>query len=109
MQSLMERQAIPDPTPVRPSYDLPRMKVEEEMEKFIPIFETSLRMNHVPQELWKQKLLTHLPLDALVKIEEVLQEDGSTYEEAVGALRGTTALSFCSAAEDMCSGDRGRI
>jgi len=27
----------------------------------------------------------------------------------VGALRGTTALSFCSAAEDICSGDRERI
>jgi len=85
------------------------MKDAEEIEKFIPIFETSLRINKIPQPLWKQQLLTHLPLDTLVKIEDVLQADDSTYEEAVGALRGTTALSFCSAAEDMCSGDRGLI
>jgi len=85
------------------------MKEEDEVEKFIPIFESFLRINKVPQGLWKQKLLTYHPLESLVKIEEVLQEEDSTYEEAVGALRGTTALSFCSAAEDMCSGDRGRI
>jgi len=63
VQSLMERWVAPEPAPVCTTFDLPRMKEEEEIEKFIPIFETSLQINEVPQNLWKQKLLTHLPLE----------------------------------------------
>jgi len=105
----MEKRAVPEHAPVQAVFDLPRMKDSDELEEFIPVFETSLRVNGVSKPLWKQKLLTHLPLKALVKVEEVLQTDDSSYEDTVGALRGSTALSFCSAAEDLCSGERGKI
>jgi len=85
------------------------MKETDELEEFIPIFEASLKVNNVPASLWKQKLLTHLPLKSLVKVEDALQDEGSSYDDMVSALRGCVALSFCSAAEDMCSGERGKI
>jgi len=85
------------------------MKDGDELEEFISIFDVSLRVNNVPRPLWKQKLITHLPLKSLVKVEETLQLDGTTYDDTVGVLRGCTALSFCSAADDMCTGERGKL
>jgi len=89
--------------------ELPKMKETDELEEFIPIFETALRVNNVPPPLWKQKLITHLPLQTLAKVDATLQEEGASYADTVGALRGSTALSFCSAAEDLCTGERGRL
>jgi len=77
IQTLTEnRRRTPEPSTTTSSYDLPRMREEDELEEFIPVFETSLRVYNVPANLWKQKLLTHLPLKSLVKIDEVLQVEG---------------------------------
>jgi len=98
---------------------LPHMKEGDELEQFIPIFEASLCMNNVPDDLWKTELTSHLTkltsnltkltLKSFVKIEETLQQDENTYEVLVGALMGCTSMSFCSAAEDMCTSERGRL
>jgi len=88
------RHRPPEPSPTVTSFDLPRMREDDELEEFIPVFEASLRVNNVPNPLWKQKLLTHLPLKSLVKVEEALQIEGSTYEDMVGALRGVWLCPF---------------
>jgi len=105
----MTRQAPPEHAPAPAVFDIPRMREANELEEFIPVFETFLRVNDVPKPLWKQKLLTHLPLKALVKVEETLQADDFSYEDTVGALRGSTTMSFFSAAEDLCTGERGKL
>jgi len=79
------------------------------MEAFIPIFEVSLRMNEVPQGEWKKKLTSHVPVGSLVLIEGILGTVDSSYQEVVDGLMGGSTLTFCSAAEDMCSGERGRL
>jgi len=102
------RPTLPAPVPT-PIAELPRMKEADDIESFIPIFEASLRMNGVPCESWKAKLTSHLPLKTLVPVENVLHSGDSSYGDLVDALMGCSTLSFCSAAEDMCSGERGRL
>jgi len=94
------------PTPIA---ELPKMKDNDEMETFIPIFEASLRMYHVPGNAWKAKLTSQLPLKFLVPVEDVLHCDDTTYDDLVDALMGCSTLSFCSAAENMCTGEKGRL
>jgi len=109
IERLMERRADPVRASPPAIFDLPRMRDSNELEEFISVFETALKVNEVLRGLWKQKLLTHLPRKALVRMEDTLQTEGSSYKDTVGALRGSTAMSFCSAAEDLCSGERGRV
>jgi len=68
----------PAPTPIT---DLPRMRENDEVESFIPIFEASLRMNDVPHDSWKAKLTSHLPLKVLVPVEEALKDGDTSYQE----------------------------
>jgi len=51
----------------------------------------------------------HLPISILEKVDDTLNEEGSTYQEVVGAIRGSRTMSFCSAAEDMCSGEKEKL
>jgi len=70
-ETLRENRPIPQVhAPVATNFDLPKMKESDELEEFISVFEASLRVNNVPDELWKPKLMTHLPLKSLVKVEE---------------------------------------
>jgi len=109
-QSVRESRPLAPVTAPTPMHvELPRMKEGEELEDFIPIFEASLRMYNIPEDTWKPRLTSHLPLKSLVKIEDTLQREGATYDDVVEALRGCTSMSFCSAAEDMCTGERGKI
>jgi len=98
------------PPPVRPLIiGLPHMKEGDDIETFIPILEASLRLNEVPCGNWKKQLISQIPLKSLIPIEPVLQSDDSSYQDVVNALMGGSNMTFCSAAEDMCSGERGRL
>jgi len=109
IETLMEKRAAPMHTPPTPPVNLPRMREVDELEEFVSVFETALKVNEVPRGLWKAKLISHLPLKALVKIDGTLQVEGSSSYDVVGALRGSNTMSFCNAAEDLCSGERGRV
>jgi len=98
IQTIMDRRAVPVHASPTPSFDLPRMKDSDELEEFVSVFETALKVNEVPRGLWKQKLVTHLPLKALARVDNTLQLDGSSYGDVISALRGSNAMSFCSAA-----------
>jgi len=97
-----------DPVPA-PSVRLPSLKEGEDMETFIVGFETALRLGEVPRGWWKREIATHIPMSVLTKVSDVVNEDGSSYEDIVGALRGSVSLSFGSAAEDLCTGERGKV
>ena len=51
----------------------------------------------------------HLSLKAKSRIQMVIQDNDSTYEEVKEALLGCAAMTFSSAAEDVCTGERGRL
>jgi len=88
---------------------LPHLKEEDELEEFVSVFETALELNEIPRGLWKNKLISNLPLKTLARISDTLKSDGSSYNDVICALRGNSMLTFGSVAEDLCSGERGRI
>jgi len=103
---------IRPPAPVQnpnPNIDLPKMRESDEIASFIPIFETALRINTVPEELWKAKLLSHIPLTSLMKVQTSLMEGDMSYEGLVDALMSSSTLTFSAAAEDLYTGERGKI
>jgi len=108
MEALMTKQAAVVEEP-NSRIRLPTMKEGEEMEKFISVFETALKLKEVPRGLWKDELVSHLHLEVLSEIDETLQRGGATYEEIVYALKGGNSVTFCGAAEDLCSGERGTV
>ena len=85
------------------------MKDSDDAELFMPLFETALVSNNIPMDQWKNKLHSHLSMKAKTKIHTTMQDNDSTYDDIKDALMGCTAMSFSSAAEDFCTGERGRL
>ena len=81
----------------------------DDAELFIAMFEAALRSNNVPPGQWKNKLHAHLSLRAKTRIQTVIQDKDSTHDEVKEALLGCSAMTFSSAAEDLCTGKRGRL
>jgi len=52
--------------------------------------------------------VSNLPVTTLVRVDSTLTIEGASYEEVVEALRGGSAITFCSAAEDLSSGEKGK-
>jgi len=50
-----------------------------------------------------------MPIDLLMKIRTQVDDQDSTYDELVGALSNSSTLTFSAAAEDLCTGERGRV
>jgi len=109
LDAMMARADVRDsPLPTQ-TVRLPTLQDGGDVETFITSFETTLRLAEIPRRLWKRELVTHIPMDAITRVSEVANERDSTYEEVLGALRGSVALSFGSAAEDFFSGEKGRV
>ena len=85
------------------------MKEGEDAELFLAMFEAALRSYNVPQGQWKNKLHAHLSLKSKTCIQTVIKGDDSTYDEVKEALLGYAAMTFSSAAEDMSTGETGRL
>jgi len=108
LEAMMTRTDVRETAPA-PTIRLPSLKEGEEVETFIVGFETALRLGEVPRELWKRELATFIPMGVLSKVSDVVNKDGSSYNDIVGALRGSVSLSFGSTAENLCTGERGRV
>ena len=109
LTTLREAQpAVPQTVTIH-NQKLPEMKDTDDTELFIAMFEAALRSNTVPHGQWKNKLHAHLSLKAKTKVQSVIQDNDSTYEEVKDALLGCSAITFSSAAEDLCTGERGRL
>jgi len=106
--TLRERPPVPEPV-ARVNVELPRMKESDEVEQFLPLFEMAFKVNKVPEEQWKSKLISHIPLEMLVKVQAVMEGEDGSYDSAVEALMGTSSLTFCAAAEDLFTRERGKI
>jgi len=108
-EAALARSKVADYPAPTPSVRLPTLREDGDVEAFISSFSTMLKVAEVPKRLWKRELVTHLSEEALARVSEVLEEDDSTFDEVVSALRGGMALSFGSAAEDFFSGEKGAI
>ena len=100
--------AVPQSSTIQ-NTKLPEMKEADDMELFIAMFEAALRSNNIPMGQWKNKLHAHLSLIAKTSIQTIIQDNNSTYDEVKEALLGCSALTFSSAAEDLCTEERGRL
>ena len=85
------------------------MKEGEDAELFVAMFEAALRSINVPQGQWKNKLHAHLSLKSKARIQSVIQDDDSTYDEVKETLLGCAAMTFSFTAEDLCTSERGRL
>jgi len=106
--TLRERTPMPEPAE-RATIDLPRMKGSDNVEQFLLLFEMALKVNKVPEGLWRSKLISHIPLDMLMKVQAVMEDEDGTYQDAVEALMGTSSVTFCAASEDLMTGERGKV
>ena len=88
---------------------LPEMKDTDDTEMFIAMFEAALHSNNIPEAQWKNMLHAHLSMKVKTKIQTVIQDQDSMYEEIKDALLGCMAMIFSSAAENLCTGERGRL
>jgi len=104
--------ATPAPEPEsrhKPAIPLPVMKDRDEVTEFLPKFEAALTWGRVPREQWRELLVSHIPIDLLMRVKCQLDDETSTYDDIVGALSNSSTLTFGAAAEDLCTGERGRI
>jgi len=109
-RSLAETRTTPDPeqTP-KPILSLPVIRDSEEITEFLPKFEAALQWRKVPRDQWRDLLVSHMPIDLLMKIRSQVDDEDGSYEDLVGALSNSSTLTFCAAAEDLCTGERGRV
>jgi len=63
-------------------------------------------VNKIPEEMWRAKLIAHIPIELLMKVRAKVHEEDGPYESLVEALTGTSTLTFSAAAEDLCTGER---
>jgi len=105
IQAMMARTEVRDEPPPAPAVTLPCLKEGGEVEEFLTAFETALKVGEVPREHWKRRLVSNLPVPTLVRINGSLTMEDASYAEVVDALRGGSSVTFCSAAEDMSTGE----
>jgi len=100
---------IARPDGSRPPLGLPKLKEGGDVESFITAFETSLTINDTPRDTWKSILVSCLPVEAIARINSRLDVTATDYDELTAALRGSNAVTFCSIAEDISTGEKGNI
>jgi len=94
--------ATPEPVSVpRPPVNLPKMSESEEITEFLPKFELALKLNKVPNDQWRAALISHVPIDVLVKIKSQIDVKDSSFEELVTALGSSSTLTYSAAAEEL--------
>jgi len=79
------------------------------VEIFIEALETALRAGEVPKSQWKRLLVSSIDQTTSAKIGKALIVEDATYDEVLAVLRGGTSITFCSAAEDLSSGEKGKV
>jgi len=109
-QSMNRVAATPEPEQrTKPLLSLPTMKDAEEITEFLPKFEAALQWRKVPRDQWRELLVSHMPIDLLMKIRSQVDDEDSSYEDLVGALSNSSTLTFSAATEDLCTSERGRV
>jgi len=101
--------ATPDTPKPTPQVTLPKLKEGGEIDTFIAAFETALNIAQVPEEEWKTRLVSNIPIESIVRIGSTVNVDDVDYEGLKWALLGCSQISYCTAAEDWSSGEKGKV
>jgi len=109
IEAMMARTEVREPPKPTPQVTLPRLKEGGDVESFLTALEMTLTIAETPKEEWKHKLISSLPVESIARITSTVTIEGADYEELAEALRGSSAITFCSAAEDLSSGEKGKI
>ena len=88
---------------------LPTMNKGEDVEVFVELFETAMRVGEVPEAKWTSKLHAALDMDTKLTLKEVMTNPHSTYEEIKQALVGQGHLTFTAASEALMTLDEGNV
>ena len=88
-------------------HKLPLITKEDDVEIFVRQLEVALRTAKIPQEKWKQSLLSQLTLEAKERVMDLLEDEDSQYEEIRRTLLGSTAMTFAAAAESVFTAEKG--
>jgi len=99
----------PDNTRQAPQITLPKLKEGSDVDTFITAFETALCIAKIPEEEWKTRLVSNIPVEAIVRVQSAVNVEDIDYDALKWALLGCTQVSFCSAAEDWCTGEKGKV
>jgi len=99
----------PDTTRTVPQVTLPRLKEGGDIDTFITAFETALCIAKIPEDEYKTRLVSNIPVEAIVRLQSAVSVEDADYEALKWALLGCNQVSFCSAAEDWCSGEKGKV
>ena len=78
---------------------LPSMVQGEDIEIFIDLFETALRVGKVPEDKWVAKLHSALDTETKLSIKDTISDPLATYKEIKQALIGQSFLTFTAASE----------
>jgi len=105
----MARTGVRDVPPPAPAVRLPTLSEGGSVEIFIEALEMALRAGEVPVGQWKTMLVSSLDQKTSAKIGKALTIENASYEEVLAALKGGVSITFCSAAEDLSSGEKGKV
>jgi len=104
-QSMNRTAATPEPVAVpRPAVNLPKMSESEEITEFLPKFELALKLNKLPDDQRRAALISHVPIEALIKCRSQIDVEDCSFEEPVSALGSSSTLTYSAAAEELCTG-----
>ena len=68
-----------------------------------------MRTSRIPQDKWKQHLLSQLTLQAKEQLIGLLEYEDSDYDDIKQALLGRHTMTFAAAAEAFFTADKGEI
>ena len=107
--SLREAQPVVPQMVTLQNQTLLKMTEQEEVETFVAMFEAALRTKKVPELQWKAKLHSHLNPKAKLRIQSVILDHDSTYEQVKDALLRCSNKTFNAAVKSLMSREWGRI
>ena len=90
-------------------HKLPLMTDKDDVEVFLRQLEIALQTAHIPQDKWKQHLLSQLTLEAKELVVDLLVDETSDFNDIKGALLGCTTMTFAAAAEACFTADKGNL
>ena len=109
MEALKQSQTVIPQTVNIETTKLPDMHENEDIETFITMFEAALRAKQIPEGQWKARIHSHLTPRSKIRVQSVIQDPESSYDDIKEALLGCSSMTFRAAAENLLTVERGHV
>ena len=87
---------------------LPKMTEGEDVEIFIELFEAAMTDGNIPQDRWKSRLHAALDTTSKLKVQDIITDYDSTYDQVKNALIRCGTLTFGASSEAIMTAYRGQ-